>query len=68
MNTLISEEYRKTREELHRNPNYGVASVHYAHIVAEVVKSVGAAELPGYGAGKQRLGRYQQLAAAAASR
>jgi len=56
MNTLISEEYRKMQEELHRNPNYGVASVHYAPIVAEVVKSVGATELLDYGAGKGRLG------------
>ena len=56
MNTLISEEYRKMQEELHRNPNYGVASVHYAPIVAEVVKSVNAAELLDYGAGKGRLG------------
>ncbi len=56
MNTLISEEYRKMQEELHRNPNYGVASVHYAPIVAEVVKAVGATELLDYGAGKGRLG------------
>ena len=56
MNTLISEEYRKMQEDLHRNPNYGVASVHYAPIVAEVVKLVGATELLDYGAGKGRLG------------
>jgi len=40
MNTLISEEYRKLQEELHRNPNYGVASVHCAPIVKPVVRSI----------------------------
>lgn len=44
MSSLITEEYRKKQEELHRNPDYGVASVHYAPIVAEVVKSVETAE------------------------
>lgn len=53
---LISEEYRRMQEELHRNPNYGVASVQYAPMVAEVLKQVGAAELLDYGAGKGRLG------------
>lgn len=56
MSSLISEQYRKQQEELHRNPDYGVASVHYAPIVAEVVKQVGARELLDYGAGKGRLG------------
>ncbi len=56
MSTLITEEYRRMQEELHLNPNYGVASVQYAPIVAEVVKFVGATELLDYGAGKGRLG------------
>ncbi len=56
MSTLISEEYRKMQEELHLNPNYGVASVQYAPIVAEVLKQVKAPELLDYGAGKGRLG------------
>ena len=54
--TLISEDYRKMQEELHRNPNYGVASVQYAPLVADVLKAVGTTELLDYGAGKGRLG------------
>lgn len=56
MSSLISEEYRKMQEDLHRNPDYGVASVHYAPIVADVLKQVRAADLLDYGAGKGRLG------------
>ncbi len=54
---LISEGYRKMQHTLHENPDYGVASVHYAPIVAGVVKQVGATELLDYGAGKGRLGQ-----------
>jgi hypothetical protein len=53
--TLISEEYRKMQQELHRNPNYGVASLQFAPLVANVIKTVGATELLDYGAGKGRL-------------
>lgn len=44
------------QEELHQNPNYGVASVQYAPIVAQVLDQVHPAELLDYGAGKGRLG------------
>jgi len=54
--TLISEEYRKQQQELHRNPDYGVASVKYARLVADVAVAQGATELLDYGAGKGRLG------------
>ncbi len=54
---LISEDYRRMQQELHKNPNYGVASVGYAPIVAEVMQAVGATELLDYGAGKGRLGQ-----------
>jgi hypothetical protein len=54
--TLITEEYRKMQTELHRNPEYGVASVEYAPMVAEVMQAVGMRELLDYGAGKGRLG------------
>ena len=54
--SLISEDYRKMQEELHRNPNYGVASVEYAPLVADVMQKVGTKELLDYGAGKGRLG------------
>ncbi|HKA38686.1 MAG TPA: methyltransferase domain-containing protein [Burkholderiales bacterium] len=54
---LISDEYRRMQQELHRNPEYGVASVGYAGLVAQVVQQVGARELLDYGAGKGRLGK-----------
>ncbi|HEV7800778.1 MAG TPA: hypothetical protein VGP15_06860 [Burkholderiales bacterium] len=54
--TLITEDYRKMQEELHRNPEYGVASVEYAPMVAEVMQQLGTRELLDYGAGKGRLG------------
>lgn len=53
---LISEEYREMQRKLHENPDYGVASVGYAPLVAEVIEAVGATELLDYGAGKGRLG------------
>ena len=52
---LISEDYRRMQAELHRNPDYGVASVEYAPLVAEVMQAVGTRELLDYGAGKGRL-------------
>jgi hypothetical protein len=53
---LITEEYRKMQQQLHQNPNYGVASVQYAPLVAQVIDTIGAQELLDYGAGKGRLG------------
>ncbi len=54
--TLISEEYRRMQQQLHENPNYGVASVQFAPLVAQVLDAAGANELLDYGAGKGRLG------------
>jgi hypothetical protein len=54
--SLISEEYRKMQQQLHENPNYGVASVGFAPLVAQVIESIDAHELLDYGAGKGRLG------------
>lgn len=54
---LISDEYRRMQEDLHRNPDYGVASVGYAPLVAEILKQVRATEMLDYGAGKGRLGQ-----------
>ena len=53
---LISEGYRAQQRALHDNPNYGVASLHYAPLVARTMESIGAEELLDYGAGKGRLG------------
>ena len=53
---LISEDYRKMQQQLHENPNYGVASVQFAPMVAQVIEATRADELLDYGAGKGRLG------------
>jgi hypothetical protein len=53
---LITEDYRNMQRELHRNPDYGVASVQYAPLVAQVMEATGIAEILDYGAGKGRLG------------
>lgn len=52
---LISEEYRKEQERLHENPNYGVASVEFAPLVAQIINRFGISEMLDYGAGKCRL-------------
>ena len=54
--TLITEEYRRLQQELHRNPDYGQASVKYAPLVADVITAQRAKEILDYGAGKGRLG------------
>ena len=54
---LISEAYREMQQKLHENPKYGMASVYFAPLVADVVKAVRAEELLDYGAGKGRLGQ-----------
>ncbi len=54
--TLISEEYRLQQQRLHENPDYGMASVEYAPLVAGLLEATRAAELLDYGAGKGRLG------------
>lgn len=54
---LISEDYRRMQQELHKNPQYGVASVEYAPLVADLVMANGVNELLDYGAGKGRLGQ-----------
>ena len=51
---LITEDYRKMQQQLHENPNYGVASVQYAPMVAQVAETLGAREMLDYGAGKGR--------------
>lgn len=54
-NNLISEEYRKEQEELHKNPNYGIASVSFAPIVTHLINTLNIDEMLDYGAGKGRL-------------
>jgi hypothetical protein len=51
----ISESYRQQQVKLHEDPNYGVASVGYAPLVAHVVRRYDVKHLLDYGAGKMRL-------------
>ncbi len=53
---LISDEYRRLQEDLHGDPLYGVASVQYAPLVAEYIRTNKIKEVLDYGAGKGRLG------------
>ena len=51
----ITEEYRTLQKKLHENPNYGVASLHFAPIVADIIKDLNVESLSDYGAGKKNL-------------
>ena len=54
---LISDDYREQQSQLHaNNPSYGIASQHFAPVVASLAAAHGATELLDYGAGKGRLG------------
>ena len=52
---LISDGYRALQVELHKNPDYGSASVLFAPIVSKVCEQYGVQEILDYGAGKGRL-------------
>ena len=53
---VISDEYRRVQRELHdSNPNYGVASVGMAPLVADILGKLNPPKLLDYGAGKGRL-------------
>ena len=54
-NQTITDDYRKLQQELHQNPNYGIASLHFAPLVAQVIKQSQAKSVSDYGAGKQNL-------------
>jgi hypothetical protein len=51
----ISPAYLKLQQDLHKNPNYGVASIAYAPMVKRILETTRAASLSDYGAGKQNL-------------
>src|SRR5437660_1533773 len=51
----ISAEYREQQQLLHRNPNYGVASISYAPTVKTLMDQFGTKSLSDYGAGKCNL-------------
>lgn len=54
---LISPEYRRQQEEMHKNPDYGTASEVFAEQVAKIVNAYGVQMLLDYGAGKGALAR-----------
>jgi hypothetical protein len=56
-NTTISDEYLRQQKELHKNPNYGVASIGFAPIVQQLLQQFGSRSLADYGAGKCNLKR-----------
>ena len=51
----ISQDYLKLQQELHLNPNYGVASLQFAPLVSQIAKQNNVTSIPDYGAGKKRL-------------
>jgi len=51
----ISPEYLKEQQLLHQNPNYGVASLRFAPVVADIIKQQKIGSVTDYGAGKKRL-------------
>lgn len=51
----ISEQYLGLQSDLHKNPNYGMASLSFAPIVADLIKLSNSQTVSDYGAGKQRL-------------
>jgi hypothetical protein len=55
MNETISADYLEQQRKLHENPNYGVASLSFAPIVADVMRQTGCKSVSDYGAGKKRL-------------
>ncbi len=55
MSTLISAEYLEQQRELHENPDYGTASVHYAPLIDKLINQLEITELLDYGCGKGRL-------------
>jgi 2-polyprenyl-3-methyl-5-hydroxy-6-metoxy-1,4-benzoquinol methylase len=54
---LITDAYCDQQAELHKNPDYGVASTHFAPIVSRICNDYNVQELLDYGAGKGRLAR-----------
>lgn len=53
----ISPDYLEQQKLLHQNPNYGVASLTYGPIVAEIASQTQARSISDYGAGKCNLRR-----------
>jgi hypothetical protein len=55
MNKFITESYLSEQKKLHENPNYGIASLLFSPIVADIIRQTGCKSVSDYGAGKKRL-------------
>ena len=55
MNQIISENYLTLQKELHKNPNYGVASIKFAPNVKKIFEDAKLSSISDYGAGKMNL-------------
>jgi hypothetical protein len=53
--TMITPDYLAEQQRLHKNPNYGVASVSFAPLVNALIRANKFRTLHDYGAGKRRL-------------
>ena len=51
----ITPDYLVEQQKLHANPDYGVASLAFAPIVAQLIRDNGWRSVSDYGAGKKRL-------------
>jgi hypothetical protein len=60
--TLITDDYRKTQEELHSKGNYGVTAGKYGALISELVNKLEVNHLLDYGCGS-RLSLYKALKA-----
>ena len=54
---MISAAYRQEQETLHKNPNYGVASIGFAPMVSNLINKIGITDMLDYGAGKGNLAK-----------
>jgi len=52
---MISENYLEQQKTLHQNPDYGVASIAFAPLVAQVIRANNSVSIADYGAGKKNL-------------
>ena len=52
---VISEDYRKLQQELHKNPDYGRASLFFSPLVKQFVQEHDIQSISDYGAGKKVL-------------
>tara|TARA_B100001123_G_C14615197_1_gene751483 strand:+ start:69 stop:521 length:453 start_codon:yes stop_codon:yes gene_type:complete len=55
MNKTISDEYLKLQKKLHKNPNYGIASIKFAPNVKKILEDAKLNSISDYGAGKKNL-------------